>query len=124
MGLFWAFVNPLILLAVYSLIFGTIFQSRWGGTEGATLDFALILFIGLIAFNLFSECINRAPTLISSNPNYVKKVVFPLEVLPTVVLGSALFHAAIRLNVPWCSLISKRAWPPAKPLYSTPGPAS
>jgi lipopolysaccharide transport system permease protein len=103
MGLLWAFVHPLILLAVYTVVFGMIFRSKWGGSEGSSLDFALVLFVGLIAYNLFSECANRATTLIVSNPNYVKKIVFPLEVLPVVMLGSALFHAAISL-VAWCVL--------------------
>ena len=62
-------------------------------------EFALILFAGLIVFNLFAECFNRAPGLILANVNYVKKVVFPLEILPWVALGSALFHALISLGV-------------------------
>jgi lipopolysaccharide transport system permease protein len=96
--MFWSLLNPLILLAVYSLIFGFVFRSRWGG-EGVTLDFVLILFAGLIVFNLFSECVVRAPTLLLSHANYIKKVVFPLEIFPFVVLGAALFHTVISIVV-------------------------
>jgi lipopolysaccharide transport system permease protein len=63
------------------------------------VEFALVLFAGLIVFNVFSECIGRAPTLILHNANYVKKVVFPLEILPWVALGSAAFHAAVSVVV-------------------------
>ena len=69
-----------------------------GGDESKT-DFAIILFAGMIVFNLFAEIVNRAPGLVTSNVNYVKKVVFPLEILPGVALGSALFHSLISLLV-------------------------
>jgi len=87
------------MLLVYTFVFGVVFKARWAGTEEATADFAITLFAGLIVFNLFSETISRSPTLITSNINYVKKVVFPLEILPCVTLGSALFHALISLVV-------------------------
>jgi lipopolysaccharide transport system permease protein len=96
MGLAWSFVHPVIMLAVYTFVFGYVFKSRWGmnGVENPA-TFAVILFAGLIVFNIFAECINRAPLLIVSNANYVKKVVFPLEILAVVAVGSALFHACI-----------------------------
>jgi lipopolysaccharide transport system permease protein len=87
------------MLLVYTFVFSVIFNARWGGGNGSKTEFALILFSGLIVFNLFSECINRAPSLILINVNYVKKVVFPLEILPYVALGSAMFHASISLGV-------------------------
>ena len=90
LGLAWSFVNPLLMLAVYTFVFGMVFRGQ--GTD--RMGYALSLFAGLIVFNLFSECITRSPMLIVSNPSYVKKVVFPLELLPWVSLGSALFHAA------------------------------
>jgi len=98
-GLFWSFFNPLFMLAIYTLVFGIIFKARWTGGSDSQIEFALILFSGLILFNLFAECISRAPTLIISNSNYVKKVVFPLEILSWVALGSALFHAGVSLLV-------------------------
>lgn len=99
MGLFWSFFNPLLMLAVYTLVFSVVFKARWpGGTESKT-EFALVLFAGLMVFNLFAECINRAPGLILGNVNYVKKVVFPLEILAVVSLGSAIFHFMISFVV-------------------------
>jgi lipopolysaccharide transport system permease protein len=99
LGIFWSFFNPLLMLAVYTFVFSGIFKARWHAGSGSKTEFALVLFAGLMLFNLFAECINRAPGLVMSNPNYVKKVVFPLEILPWVSLGSALFHGAISLLV-------------------------
>lgn len=99
MGLMWSFFNPLFMLIVYTFVFSVVFNARWHTGSESKTDFALILFAGLMVFNLFSECINRAPGLILSNVNYVKKVVFPLEILPFVTLLSALFHSAISLGV-------------------------
>lgn len=99
LGLLWSFFNPLFMLAVFTFVFSVIFKARWGGGSGSKTEFALVLFAGLLAFNLFAECINRAPGLILSNANYVKKVVFPLEILPFVGLLSALFHTLISLGV-------------------------
>lgn len=91
------------MLAIYTFIFGVVFKIRLDQETSAYYDdkfaFALLLFAGLIIFNLFSECISRAPTLILTNVNYVKKIIFPLEILPLVTLGSALFHAGISFLV-------------------------
>jgi lipopolysaccharide transport system permease protein len=76
-----------------------VFKARWGSVGGSKTEFALVLFAGLIVFNLFSDCISRAPALILSNQSYVKKVVFPIEILPIVVFGSALFHCLISFGV-------------------------
>lgn len=99
MGILWSFFNPVLMLTVYTFVFSVVFKARWGGGSDSKTEFALVLFAGLIVFNLFSECINRAPGLILYNVNYVKKVVFPLEILPWVTLGSAMFHALISLAV-------------------------
>ncbi len=99
LGLLWSFVNPVLMLAVYTFVFSIVFQARWGKGGEDKYEFALVLFAGLIVFNLFSECVSRAPGLILANVNYVKKVIFPLEILPWVTLGSALFHAGISLAV-------------------------
>ena len=99
LGLFWSFFNPVLMLAVYTFVFSVVFKARWNADSDSRTEFALVLFAGLMVFNLFSECINRAPSLILSNANYVKKVVFPLEILPLVSFGSALFHALISLGV-------------------------
>ena len=100
LGIFWSLVTPVFMLAVYTFVFSVVFKARWGsGDEGSKTEFALVLFAGLLVFNLFAECINRAPGLVLANVNYVKKVVFPLEVLPWVAMGSALFHFAVSFGV-------------------------
>lgn len=99
LGLLWSFFNPIFMLAVYTFVFSVVFQARWTTVEESRALFALVLFAGLIIFNLFAECINRAPTLILTNVNYVKKVVFPLEILPWVILGTALFHSLVSFLV-------------------------
>lgn len=98
-GLLWSFLNPVFMLVVYTFFFSIVYKARWGSTGGSKVDFAMVLFAGLIPFSLFSECINRAPNLITHNVNYVKKVIFPLEVLSWINLGSALFHALISVLV-------------------------
>ncbi len=95
MGLLWSFFNPLLMLAVYTFVFSVVFKARWVGGVDSKTEFAMILFAGLTAFNLFAEGVNRGPSLILGNANYVKKVIFPLEILPVVVLGSAFFHFLI-----------------------------
>ena len=98
-GSLWAFLTPLFMLAIYSFVFGYIFQSRWTAAESGNVHFSIVLFVGLVFANLLSECLNRAPGLVVSNTNYVKKVVFPLDVLTWVAVGTALFHAAIGVLV-------------------------
>lgn len=99
MGLVWSFFNPILMLAVYTFVFGVVFQARWGEHPGGNIEFASILFAGLIVFSIFSECVNRAPSLILNNVNYVKKVVFPLESLPWVAMGSTIFHSLMSVVV-------------------------
>jgi lipopolysaccharide transport system permease protein len=99
MGLLWSFFTPVLMLIVYTFVFSVVFKSRWGGGTGSRAEFAIVLFAGMIVFNLFSECINRAPSLVIANPNYVKKVIFPLEILPVVAFGSALFHFFVSVLV-------------------------
>lgn len=100
LGLSWSFFNPILMLVIYTFVFSVVFKARWGaGPDESKTDFAIILFVGLLIHGFFAECINRSPTLIISNVNYVKKVVFPLEILPWITFTSALFHAAISLVV-------------------------
>jgi len=96
-GLLWSFFNPLFMLAVYTFFFSVVVKSRWGGGTQSKTEFALVAFVGLIVFNLFVECLTRAPNLIVSNTNYVKKIIFPLGILPLVVVGSVLFHTVVSL---------------------------
>ena len=86
------------MLAVYTVAFGVVLQARWG-FSGSTREYALMLFAGLIIFNAFSDVLTRSSTLITANPNFVKKVVFPLELLPIVTVVTVLIHALIGIGV-------------------------
>ncbi|GAB3394578.1 ABC transporter permease [Azotobacter armeniacus] len=103
LGLGWSFLNPLLMLCVYTFVFSVVFKARWGvapeGGEENKFMFAIVLFVGMIVHALFAEILNRAPGLVVGNVNYVKKVVFPLEILPVVTTGAALFHALVSLAV-------------------------
>lgn len=104
LGLLWSLLNPLFMLAVYTFVFGVVMKSRWNvpgqqDAQHSTGEFAVILFCGLIVFQFFAEVISLAPGLIVANANYVKKIVFPVQILPIVSAGAALFHAAVSLLV-------------------------
>jgi lipopolysaccharide transport system permease protein len=96
LGALWSLLRPLSMLAVYTVVFGYIFESKLGARpDESKLDFTLALFCGLVLFEFFAESIGRAPTLVLSSPNYVTKVVFPLEILPVSAIGAALVHLLI-----------------------------
>ncbi len=97
-GLVWSLVIPIMLLAVYTFVFSVIFQAKWDAPQASRGHFALLLFSGLIAFNLFADTVNRAPSLMLANVAYIKRVVFPLEILPWVTACSAAFQAFVSLN--------------------------
>ncbi|TJV53569.1 MAG: ABC transporter permease [Mesorhizobium sp.] len=104
LGLLWSLLNPLFMLAVYTFVFGVVMKSRWTTPDQqsathSTGEFSVILFCGLIVFQFFAEVISLAPGLIVGNANYVKKIVFPIQILPVVSVGAALFHAAVSLLV-------------------------
>lgn len=101
LGLAWSFFNPIFMLTVYTFVFSEIFKSRWGtgNIEESKTQFAIILFVGMIVQGLFAEMLTRATTLILNNVNYVKKVVFPIELLPVIAMGTTLFHSLISLIV-------------------------
>jgi len=105
LGLLWSFFNPVLMLAVYTFVFSVVFKARWAGGSESKTEFALVLFAGLMVFGLFSECVSRAPGLVVSNVNYVKKVIFPLEILPVVAMGAACFHLMISFAV-WLTFYS------------------
>lgn len=98
-GLAWSFFNPLIMLGVYTFVFSVVFQSRWNTQSESQVEFALALFIGMITHGLLAECVGRAPAIILNHANYVKKVVFPLEILPWVAMLATLFHTFISIGV-------------------------
>ncbi len=91
LGIVWSFINPLAMLLVYAFVFGSVFGARWGG-GAANEDYTVLLFTGMLFHGLFAECLGKATTLIVSNSNYVKKVIFPLEILVWTTIGAALFH--------------------------------
>jgi len=97
-GILWLFFSPLIMLAIFSFIFGQIFQARWSEQDSG-IPFWLLLFSGLIAFNIFAETLSRSPTAVRSYPSFVKKIIFPINILPIVPLGAALVHAAFNFAI-------------------------
>ncbi|MEP6607074.1 MAG: ABC transporter permease [Burkholderiaceae bacterium] len=100
LGVVWSLAHPILMLIVYTFVFSVVFTTRWPGVAtDSRLNFAIILFAGMIVFGIFSECILRAPAIIVSQPNFVKKVVFPLEIMAWTTLGASLFHAGISLCV-------------------------
>ena len=99
LGVVWSLFNPLLMLAIYTIVFSVAFKARWGTGEESKVAFAIVLFSGMIIHSFFAECLNRAPSLITSHPNYVKKVVFPLEILPWMALFSALLHFLVSFGV-------------------------
>jgi lipopolysaccharide transport system permease protein len=100
LGVVWSLITPLMMLAVYTFVFSVIFKSRWGtAADQSKVDFALTLFCGLLVYNVFAETISRAPTLVTSNPSYVKKVRFPLEALPVAALFTALVNGGASLAI-------------------------
>lgn len=116
-GVAWSFLAPFLMLAVYALAFGHLLKSRWPGVE-STSDFVLILFVGLLTHGFLGECLMRAPTLVTGNANYVKRVVFPLHLLPWPMIAASLFHVGtnllalaiglliVRGEVPWTFVLA------------------
>lgn len=104
LGMLWSLLTPMFMLAIYTFVFGFVMRARWQipgapAAEHSTAEFAVILFAGLISYQFFSEVLGGAASLIVGNRNYVKKIVFPIHILPIVSAGAALFHAAISLLV-------------------------
>ena len=97
LGVLWFVISPLIMLSLYSIVFGTVFQSKLAeeGNEGSQ-HFILFLFIGLIIHSFFSDCLTRASNLISSHSSLVKKIIFPIEILPWVSAFSS--FAQVKIN--------------------------
>jgi lipopolysaccharide transport system permease protein len=93
-GILWVVLAPLLMLSLYTLVFSVFMKVKWPGVDN-NLMYSLIIYVGLIILNFFSECVNRAPSIIIHNANFVKKVIFPLEIYPWVIVGSAFFHAMI-----------------------------
>ena len=98
-GLFWSFVNPLVMLLVYLFVFNIVLKTRFNENSETKAEYALLVFAGFTVFIFFSEIINRSPSLILSNVNFVKKLVFPLEILTYIVTGTALFQILVNIII-------------------------
>ena len=117
-GVAWSFFNPIFMLVIYTFVFSIVFKAKWAGAASdSKTEFSLILFTGMIVFGLFSEAINRAPSLVISNVNYVKKVVFPLEMLPIISMGSVLFHSFVSLLILLVAFILVNGYLPWTAIY-------
>ncbi|MEX2607380.1 MAG: ABC transporter permease [Kiritimatiellia bacterium] len=99
LGILWSLITPLILIATYTLVFVFFFKNTWSQDHTQPGYFVIMLFCGLIPFNLFSEVISRSPSIILSFPNYVKRIAFPVHLLPAVLIGSSLFHMIMALFI-------------------------
>jgi lipopolysaccharide transport system permease protein len=107
LGLVWSVLNPVLMLGLYVLVFGYIFGGKFGVLPGETrVDYALGIFLGLTVYQFVAEVLTVAPILIVGNPNFVKKVVFPLEILPAASVGGAVFHLTIGLGLVLASLLA------------------
>jgi lipopolysaccharide transport system permease protein len=111
-GFLWTAFVPLFTLGIYTFVFGTVMRSRWDTGAAAGLPFSLQLFAGLIVFWLMADAVTQAPTAIVEHANLVKKAVFPLEVIPAVVVGSALFHTAINTAILLAAMLALGATVP------------
>lgn len=99
LGIFWSLFNPIALLTIYTFVFSVVFQARWDTGTAGQAQYAIQLFAGMIVHGLFTETLLRAPSLILQNATYVKKIVFPLEILPVMAVGTSAFHSAISIGV-------------------------
>lgn len=94
LGVGWSFAQPLLMLGVYTFVFGIVFKARWGGADfgDSRSAFPLIMFCGMAVFHIFSESVNNSTMVVANNPGFVKKIIFPLEILPLCnVLTSLIF---------------------------------
>lgn len=97
-GVLWIFLSPLLMLGIFAFVFGHIFQARWPQQQEG-LPFWLILYSGLIVFNIFAEAVSRSPSAVRSYPSFVKKIIFPVDILPLVPLGAGLVHGAFNFLI-------------------------
>lgn len=98
-GMLWGFLIPIIMVLVYYFVFSVVFEARWGGERETDVNFALHLFSGLLIHTLLAEMLTQGPSLILRNQSYVKKILFPLEILPLVCLLASLSNMSIGLCI-------------------------
>lgn len=112
LGVVWSFINPLLMLLIYTFVFGFVFKSRWRQGSDNYLEFAVVMYAGIVVHAFIAECLTRAPSVIVENPNFVKKVVFPLETLSWVTIATALFHMAVAILVFFCGILLLQGYLP------------
>lgn len=117
LGKLWAVLTPLFMLALYTFVFGMVLKVRWAGEPQRTVDVALLYFAGLIVSDFFFECLNRATTLMVDHIIYIKKVVFPLEVLAWVAVGEGLFRVAVSVGILFVFYVAIDGLPPVTALF-------
>lgn len=108
LGIGWSILQPLLMLAVYTFVFSVVFGAKWSavGSPDNKFDFALFVFVGVLLHGVLAEAITRAPGLIVANANYVKKVIFPIDILPATLIGAAGFHALIATAILLVSVVA------------------
>ncbi|HQR08147.1 MAG TPA: ABC transporter permease [Gemmatales bacterium] len=97
LGTLWMILLPIISVLVYAVVFGLIFKQRWPGIEANEWTYPLVIWAGLALFNAFAEVVQRATSVIAAQPNLVKKVVFPLDVLPVTLVGTSLVPLGVSI---------------------------
>lgn len=98
-GMLWSLLSPFLMLIVYTIAFGSILKGRWPQVGETHAEFGLVIFVGIFVHGFFGECFTRSPRLMLEHANYVKRVVFPLDILPWTMVLSALFHLAMNVLV-------------------------
>lgn len=99
LGMLWSVIVPILMIVIYTFVFSVVFKPQWISETGNKFEFSLIMYCGLVSFNMLSDVMGRSSGLIAANVNYVKKVIFPLELLPVMVTLTALFNSCISLVV-------------------------
>ena len=116
-GLLWLVIQPIIMLSIYTLVFQHILGVKWGSQSTNGVDFALNLYLGLVVFNMFSESLQAAPTVLRAHSNLIKKVRFPIRILPSIPVGLALCDAALGLFIWLVIYVFALGLPPLTALY-------
>jgi lipopolysaccharide transport system permease protein len=110
LGIGWSFLHPLLLLLVFSLISGSAFGGRWPGSGHDVHAIPLAIYCGLVIFSPFSEILSGAPRLLQNHTSYVKKIVFPTQLLPLMMVLSATLHASINMVLLLAALALFAQW--------------
>lgn len=106
LGLAWIVVIPLVLVTIYSFVFGVVLNAGWQITPRSRLEIPLIYFTGVIVFLFFMEIVTRSPNCIRDNKTYVTKIIFPVDILSWVLAGTSL----VKFTVNVCLLIALLAF--------------